>query len=254
MNKKYSLEKPSLRKVLVRNTVSIVISFLFGIGLYKLVIMSKNHGNNWDQFSILSTLSWGLRIITFVLVLLSLYYYYRSNKDFAESDHADDEEVGERKYLMSFRLQGIADTMANFGMVLSLSLIIITMWSLTAKGISIWLYFLDLSLLLSNIFSSVAYKWNLRRTRGIDIGLTVMPNEAVKIVYQYDEAEQKVIFEQNYKIVFYLNKILMPILYLFVLYFSAITDQFQFVALGILIFIHLFINVMQYVAVRNFYK
>ena len=73
-------------------------------------------------------------------------------------------------------------------------------------------------------------------------------------MYSLDEGEQQANFEQAFVIQFNLNQRILPILYLVVFFIEMITQTNQLVAYGVILFIHAFINVMQYQMVRRYFK
>ena len=73
-------------------------------------------------------------------------------------------------------------------------------------------------------------------------------------MYSLDEGEQQANFEQAFVIQFNLNQRILPILYLVVFFIEMVTQTNQLVAYAVILFIHAFINCMQYQMVRRYFK
>lgn len=80
------------------------------------------------------------------------------------------------------------------------------------------------------------------------------PNEVKDYMYALDEGERQANFEQSFLIVFNLNQWVLPLLYAFVGAVSLISQTQQLLALGIVAFIQIYINLMNVRMIRQYFK
>ena len=209
---------------------------------------------NWSQEQLLISLGWIFKGMYVFTSLSSVCCFLDSNREFRKQEILEDDNQIEKAYLKAFRSQALATTLSYIGLVLAIPLIIMDAWLFQTKGSieCLILMTVDTLLLGLTIMLAAFSVKNLKETRGIKMHLFASPKEGLEVVYQYDEGERTILFEENFKAVYRLNVLVFPLLYVLVLIFSV--HQFQLVALLILMGLHIYLNVVQYLAARKFYK
>ncbi|HFR3565610.1 TPA: DUF3169 family protein, partial [Streptococcus suis] len=69
-----------------------------------------------------------------------------------------------------------------------------------------------------------------------------------------DEGEKQANYEMSFQIVFTLNQIVLPGLYLFLFVLSMLLQERQITAFLVVAFLHIYINVMQVRMIRRYFK
>ena len=69
-----------------------------------------------------------------------------------------------------------------------------------------------------------------------------------------DEGEKQANYEMSFQIVFTLNQIVLPGLYLFLFVVSMLLQERQITAFLVVAFLHIYINVMQVRMIRRYFK
>mgnify|MGYP000852995314 FL=1 len=70
----------------------------------------------------------------------------------------------------------------------------------------------------------------------------------------YDEAEREAYYKQNFKILFQLNQFILPVLYVFIFVISLSLREIQYLPIAIVVFIRLYINVVNISMIKKYFK
>lgn len=80
------------------------------------------------------------------------------------------------------------------------------------------------------------------------------PSELKDYIYALDEGERQANFEQSYLIVHNLNQWVLPLLYVLIMMVTLFTQTQQLLALLIVAFIHIYINILNVQMIRKYFK
>ena len=229
---------------------------LFGIGFISGVmnVFFKSLSSLWNENSVLDTMSWILRILYILLGLASAYYYDQSNRLYLRQELEEEEEESQKSYLKTFRYQGIATFSLGIAFAIVLPLFMMTTFLFKNRSghMELMLLGIDFFLVCTSFLLSYLCMKNLKLTRGFAISIFSTPKEGLSLIYKYDEGERTIYFEEFYKALYRLNVQIFPLLYLLIFYCSI--EHFQFLALFIVLGLQGYLNIVQYIAVRKFYK
>ena len=187
-----------------------------------------------------------------LLFAVSFYYFSLSRKTYSQYQAEEDDEQADSLYKKAFISFDLATILYNITLALGLLMIGISLYLLNESHYLLFL--LDYLLFMSLLLILPVYKKTLKLLRNYDFPLMALPKDALDLVNSFDEGEKQVSFEENYKIVFRLNQIILPIFYMLAFLVSAATQQFQWLAFLVIVAIHIYINIAQYKATKRYYQ
>ena len=92
------------------------------------------------------------------------------------------------------------------------------------------------------------------KIRNYKLSVTATPKEVLDYLDTYDEGEKQAEMEEAYLILFKVNQILIPGIYVVLVVLSLVLGQVQLVALLVAVVIHLYTNVAQLRKTKRYFK
>ena len=92
------------------------------------------------------------------------------------------------------------------------------------------------------------------KIRNYKLSVTATPKEVLDYLDTYDEGEKQAEMEEAYLILFKVNQILIPGIYVVLVVLSVVLGQVQLVALLVAVVIHLYTNVAQLRKTKRYFK
>lgn len=243
-------DKKRFRQVMVYLLIGVLAGVLAAVAQ----LLLRKDSFDWSQDQLILAFSWLVRVFYVMASLASASYFVISNRVFKKQETLEDDDQVGKAYLKAFRAQALANSLSYSGLLFCLPLVFMDSWLIQTKGTADFLILLTLDslmLVFTFILAAMSVK-NLKETRGIKMSLFATPKEGLEVIYQYDEGERTILFEEIFKAVYRLNVQIFPFLYILVLIFSI--HQFQLLTLLILMGLHIYLNLVQYQAARKFYK
>ncbi|HEM3666477.1 TPA: DUF3169 family protein [Streptococcus suis] len=186
-------------------------------------------------------------------VVAFTYFLYKSFITFKryQASEEEDDEVVDELYKTTFRSLEYATIIYNIsaGLVL-FNLILGTNYGDYSYSTEL----VDLIGFLILLPAQIAIVKVTQTIRRYKLSAFPTPNEMKDYMYALDEGEKQANFEQSFLILFNLNQWVFPLLYVLVAMVSTITQTQQLLALGIVAFLHLYINLAKLPMIRRYFK
>ena len=112
----------------------------------------------------------------------------------------------------------------------------------------------SLLLLVVGIWSGVYCLKITSTVRNYKLSITATPKEVLEYLDTYDEGEKQVEMEEAYLILFKVNQLLIPGIYVVLVVLSVVLGQVQLVALLVAVVIHMYMNVAQLRNTKRYFK
>lgn len=223
------------------------------VGMFGVIIMKFGLPSfvNLDNFLIC------LRIVTFVIFAGTVYLGLKANQSYKlyHSISDEDEERVDELYKKMYRNLEYAIIMFNVAASLTL----------LNLGLGFGVAFLEEgALMYGSIFDVVFYVILLisqifimkltQKIRDYQLSAFATVKEVKEFMESVDEGEKQANYEMSFQIVFTLNQIVLPGLYLFLFVLSMLLQERQIMAFLVVAFLHIYINVMQVRMVRRYFK
>lgn len=203
------------------------------------------------------TVLWVARGFLVLDTLICIWYLkkaYSGHKAYEASENEDDEIV-DKLYSGMFRALEYATVASNVMTSLSLLTVILsTNFVIETNGASLSASMIDYAILLLVFIIQVILIKLTQKIRNYKLSIFSTPSEIKDYVDSYDEGERQANFENSFVTQFNLNQRILPALYLVVGMISIISQTKQILALAIVAFIHIYINLAQLKAVRQYFK
>lgn len=203
------------------------------------------------------TILWVARGFLVLVTLVCIWYLkkaYSGHKAYEASENEDDETV-DKLYSGMFRALEYATVTSNVMTSLSLLTVILsTNFVIETNGASLSASMIDYAiLLLIFIIQSVLIKLT-QKIRNYKLSIFSTPSEIKDYVNSYDEGERQANFENSFVTMFNLNQYVLPALYILIMIIGMLSQTKQILALVIVAFIHIYINLAQIKGVRQYFK
>ncbi|HEM2826925.1 TPA: DUF3169 family protein [Streptococcus suis] len=239
----------------MRYSAYMLISAILGgfIGFFGVLIFKFNPPSylNLDNFLIC------LRIVTFVIFAGTVYLGLKANQSYKlyHSISDEDEERADELNMKMYRNLEYAIIMFNIAASLTL----------LNLGLGFGVAFLEESAIMyGSIFDAVFYVILLigqifimkltQKIRDYQLSAFATVKEVKDFMEAMDEGEKQANYEMSFQIVFTLNQIVLPGLYLFLFVLSMLLQERQITAFLVVAFLHVYINVMQVRMIRRYFK
>ena len=186
----------------------------------------------------------GLGLIT---ATLTFYFTRKSHQAYQNYQREEEDEGNEQDYLDMYRFLDygtVAWNVCQISMTACLLLdvggfgLAITTILLIALGIWVGSYCLKITSKIRN------YKLSIMAT----------PKEVLEYLDTYGEGEKQAEMEEAYLILFKINQLLIPGIYVVLVVLSMILGQVQLVALLVAVVIHMYMNVAQLRKTKRYFK
>ena len=205
----------------------------------------KPLGINQEQvISALFSIFFGLGLIT---AMLTFYFTRKSHQAYQNYQREEEDEGNEQDYLAMYRFLDYATVAWN---VSQISMLFCMLLDLGRFGISAT----SLLLIVVSIWSGVYCLKITSKIRNYKLSVMATPKEVLEYLDTYDEGEKQADMEEAYLILFKVNQLIIPGIYIVLVVLSMVLGQVQLVALLVAVVIHLYTNVAQLRKTKRYFK
>jgi len=192
----------------------------------------------------LSSLFLGLGLIT---TILTFYFIRKSHQAYKSYQREEEDEENEQDYLAMYRFLDYGTVAWNVCQISMLACLLLDLGGLGASAAS-------LLLIVVGIWSGAYCLKITSKVRNYKLSITATPKEVLDYLDTYDEGEKQAEMEEAYLILFKVNQILIPGIYVVLVVLSVVLGQVQLVALLVAVVIHLYTNVAQLRKTKRYFK
>ena len=193
---------------------------------------------------VLFSIFFGLGLIT---AILTFYFTRKSHQAYQNYQREEEDEGNEQDYLAMYRFLDYGTVAWN---VSQISMLFCMLLDLGRFGISAT----SLLLIVVSIWSGVYCLKITSKIRNYKLSVMATPKEVLGYLDTYDEGEKQAEMEEAYLILFKVNQILIPGIYVVLVVLSVVLGQVQLVALLVAVVIHLYTNVAQLRKTKRYFK
>ena len=190
----------------------------------------------------LKSLFLGLGLIT---VILTFYFIRKSHKASYQKEGEDEEN--EQDYLVMYRFLDYGTVAWNVCQISMTACLLIDLGALGPSATS-------LLLIVAGIWSGAYCLKITSKIRNYKLSVMATPKEVLEYLDTYDEGEKQAEMEEAYLILFKVNQLLIPGIYVVLVVLSLVLGQVQLVALLVTVVIHLYTNVAQLRKTKRYFK
>ena len=192
----------------------------------------------------LSSLFLGLGLIT---TILTFYFIRKSHQAYKSYQREEEDEENEQDYLAMYRFLDYGTVAWNVCQISMLSCLLIDLGGLGPSAAS-------LLLIVLGIWSGAYCLKITSKVRNYKLSIMATPKEVLDYLDTYDEGEKQAEMEEAYLILFKVNQLLIPGIYVVLVVLSVVLGQVQLVALLVAVVIHLYTNVAQLRKTKRYFK
>jgi len=192
----------------------------------------------------LKSLFLGLGMLT---VILTFYFIRKSHQAYQSYQREEEDEENEQDYLAMYRFLDYGTVAWNVCQISMLSCLLI---DLGALGPSV----ASLLLIVLGIWAGTYCLKITSKIRNYKLSIMATPKEVLDYLDTYDEGEKQAEMEEAYLILFKVNQLLIPGIYVVLVVLSLVLGQVQLVALLVAVVIHLYTNVAQLRKTKRYFK
>ncbi|MBJ8325959.1 DUF3169 family protein [Streptococcus pacificus] len=223
-----------------------IIGFASGLGFNKLSFIKLEINN------IISLTSFAVRLI-YVILFFTAIFLFRDAKKLYQAYQKDDssEELYvsiNKKHDYSLIFNSLSSILCFFCIVLSANHLA------DFKFATVLLFLFDIAMTFVVIFLQGRLMKFYSDVRQIDIPLFPTVKELSNNILQQDEAELLNEYKSSFTIVMSLSGYVLPTIEIMLFIYSVLTRSIPFLGLIIVTIIHLYIILMQFKSVRDYYK
>ncbi len=183
--------------------------------------------------------------------VLAVYYLRKSREAYVLYQKVEKEEANEQAYVLAYRYLDYGTVASN---ILMISMIFCLVVIASPVFEISYLTFASLIFMAVSFATGSYCMKTISLIRQYKLSLFSMPNEVMDYLDSYDEGEKQAEMENAYLILFKLNQIFLPSLYIVLLLLSKFLQELQLVALLLLVVIHLYINFAQLRKTKRYFK
>ena len=192
----------------------------------------------------LKSLFLGLGMLT---VILTFYFTRKSHQAYQKYQREEEDEGNEQDYLATYRFLDYGTVAWNVCQISMLSCLLIDLGGLGPSAAS-------LLLIVLGIWAGAYCLKITSKIRNYKLSIMATPKEVLEYLDTYDEGEKQAEMEEAYLILFKVNQILIPGIYVVLVVLSLVLGQVQLVALLVAVVIHLYTNVAQLRKTKRYFK
>ena len=192
----------------------------------------------------LKSLFLGLGLIT---TILTFYFIRKSHQAYQSYQKEEEDEENEQDYLVMYRFLDYGTVAWNVCQISMLSCLLIDLGGLGPSATS-------LLLIVAGIWSGAYCLKITSKIRNYKLSVMATPKEVLDYLDTYDEGEKQAEMEEAYLILFKVNQLLIPGIYVVLVVLSLVLGQVQLVALLVVLVIHLYTNVAQLRKTKRYFK
>lgn len=186
----------------------------------------------------------GLGMLT---VILTFYFTRKSHQAYQNYQREEEDEGNEQDYLDMYRFLDYGTVAWNVCQICMLSCLLLDLGGLGRSATS-------LLLLVVGIWSGVYCLKITSTVRNYKLSIMATPKEVFDYLDTYDEGEKQAEMEEAYLILFKVNQLLIPGIYVVLVVLSVVLGQVQLVALLVAVVIHLYTNVAHLRKTKRYFK
>ena len=186
----------------------------------------------------------GLGLIT---ATVTFYFIRKSHQAYQNYQREEEDEGNEQDYLDMYRFLDYGTVAWNVCQISMLSCLLINIGSF---GPSLG----TLLVIVVGIWAGVYCLKITSKIRNYKLSVMATPKEILDYLDTYDEGEKQAEMEEAYLILFKVNQILIPGIYVVLVVLSVVLGQVQLVALLVAVVIHLYTNVAQLRKTKRYFK
>lgn len=186
----------------------------------------------------------GLGLIT---ATLTFYFTRKSHQAYQNYQREEEDEGNEQDYLATYRFLDYATVAWNVCQISMLSCLLIDLGGLGPSAAF-------LLLIVLGIWAGVYCLKITSKIRNYKLSIMATPKEVLEYLDTYDEGEKQAEMEEAYLILFKVNQILIPGIYIVLVVLSVVLGQVQLVALLVAVVIHMYMNVAQLRKTKRYFK
>ena len=186
----------------------------------------------------------GLGMLT---VILTFYFIRKSHQAYQSYQREEEDEENEQDYLATYRFLDYATVAWNVCQISMLSCLLIDLGALGPSAAS-------LLLMVVGIWAGAYCLKITSKIRNYKLSIMATPKEVLEYLDTYDEGEKQAEMEEAYLILFKVNQLLIPGIYVVLVVLSVVLGQVQLVALLVAVVIHLYTNVAQLRKTKRYFK
>ncbi|HFI0450324.1 TPA: DUF3169 family protein [Streptococcus suis] len=223
------------------------------VGMFGVLIMKFG----LPSFVSLDDFLFCLRIVTFVIFAGTVYLGLKANQSYKLYHSVSDEDEERADELNMKMYRNLEYAIIMFNVAASLTLLNL--------GLGFGVAFLEEgAIMYGSIFDAVFYVVLLigqifimkltQKIRDYQLSAFATVKEMKDFAEAMDEGEKQANYEMSFQIVFTLNQIVLPGLYLLLFVLSMLLQERQITAFLVVAFLHIYINVMQVRMIRRYFK
>ena len=186
----------------------------------------------------------GLGMLT---VILTFYFTRKSHQAYQNYQREEEDEGNEQDYLDMYRFLDYGTVAWNVCQISMLSCLLINIGSF---GPSLG----TLLVIVVGIWAGVYCLKITSKIRNYKLSVMATPKEILDYLDTYDEGEKQAEMEEAYLILFKVNQLLIPGIYVVLVVLSVVLGQVQLVALLVAVVIHMYMNVAQLRKTKRYFK
>ena len=186
----------------------------------------------------------GLGILT---VILTFYFTRKSHQAYQSYQREEEDEENEQDYLVMYRFLDYGTVAWNVCQISMTACLLIDLGGLGPSAVS-------LLLIVAGIWSGAYCLKITSKIRNYKLSVMATPKEVLDYLDTYDEGEKQAEMEEAYLILFKVNQLLIPGIYVVLVVLSVVLGQVQLVALLVAVVIHLYTNVAQLRKTKRYFK
>ena len=230
-------------------SVLLVVSVLLGI------FVANSWLGNFHFPIFLNSILWGwiIRVLNLLLFCMTIYLLQSSRTIQKQSTNGD--ELNEQLYQKMFKnleygtiLLDVVTILTIFDILTSFN-VFITKNSVLITG-SLFPY-VALAFIL---YGQYCIQKTIEQVRHFKLPIVTFPEDVLALMKTYDEAEREAHYEQSFKILFQLNQFILPAFYILLFTISLLLREIQYLPIAIVVFIRLYINVVNISMIKKYFK
>ena len=215
------------------------------LGIFAVFLAVNPLGISQEQvISALFSIFFGLGLIT---ATLTFYFTRKSHQAYQNYQREEEDEENEQDYLAMYRFLDYGTVAWNVCQISMLSCLLINIGSF---GPSLGTLFV----IVVGIWAGVYCLKITSKIRNYKLSVTATPKEILDYLDTYDEGEKQAEMEEAYLILFKVNQLLIPGIYVVLVVLSMVLGQVQLVALLVAVVIHMYTNVAQLRKTKRYFK
>ena len=180
-------------------------------------------------------------------MILTFYFTRKSHQAYQSYQREEEDEENEQDYLAMYRFLDYGTVAWN---ACQISMLFCMILDLGGFGISAT----SLLLIVVGIWSGVYCLKITSKIRNYKLSVMATPKEVLDYLDTYDEGEKQAEMEEAYLILFKINQLLIPGIYVVLVVLSVVLGQVQLVALLVAVVIHMYMNVAQLRKTKRYFK